>query len=130
MSFATPSLPQYIEYALPYNNAILNNSKLRDFGTISDLKRRYATSGTYRIIAKKTKDLENRMNPTFVSQDFSIGSEDINSEFVQLELSSPRDGVSLLDAMEFITKTIPNIEIISCSESIPTMEDIFVEINE
>ena len=70
------------------------------------------------------------MNPTFVSQDFSIGSEDINSEFVQLELSSPRDGVSLLDAMEFITKTIPNIEIISCSESIPTMEDIFVEINE
>lgn len=112
------------------NVAILNKSKLRDFGTISDLKRRYATSGTYRIIAKKTKDLENRMNPTFVSQDFSIDSEDINSEFVQLELSSPRDGLSLLDAMAFITKTIPDIEIISCSESIPTMEDIFVEINE
>lgn len=112
------------------NVAILNKSKLRDFGTISDLKRRYATSGTYRIIAKKTNDLENRMNPTFVSQDFSIDSEDINSEFVQLELSSPRDGLSLLDAMAFITKNIPDIEIISCSESIPTMEDIFVEINE
>lgn len=35
------------------NVAILNKSKLKDFGTISDLKRRYATSGTYRIVTKK-----------------------------------------------------------------------------
>lgn len=70
------------------------------------------------------------MNPTFVSQDFSIASEDINSEFVQLELSTLKDGLSMLDAMAFITKVFPNIELISCSESIPTMEDIFVEINE
>lgn len=112
------------------NVAILNKSKLKDFGTISDLKRRYATSGTYRIVTKKIKSLEDRVNLPSIFKDFSIKSEDINSEFVELELSSSKDNISLIEAMAFITKAIPNIEIISCSESIPTMEDIFVEINE
>lgn len=111
------------------NVAILNKSKLKDFGTISDLKRRYATSGTYRIVTKN-KSLEDRVNLPSIFKDFSIKSEDINSEFVELELSSSKDNISLIEAMAFITKAIPNIEIISCSESIPTMEDIFVEINE
>lgn len=112
------------------NVAILNKSKLKDFGTISDLKRRYATSGTYRIVTKKNKSLEDRVNLPSIFKDFSIKSEDINSEFVELELSSSKNNISLIEAMAFITKAIPNIEIISCSESIPTMEDIFVEINE
>lgn len=110
--------------------AILNKSKLRDFGTISDLKRRYAISGTYTIIAKKPKSLASIKYNSLVQEDFSIKSEDINSEFIQIELSTSKEKVSIMDAMAFITKAIPNIEIISCSESIPTMEDIFVEINE
>ena len=110
--------------------AILNKSKLRDFGSISDLKRRYATSGTYTVIAKITKSLAYKKSISLLQEDFSIRFEQINSEFVQIDLSSSREKVSIMDAMAFISKAIPSIEIISCSETIPTMEDIFIEINE
>lgn len=108
--------------------AILNKAKLHDFGAITDLKQKYSTLGSYIFVVKKSKSI-NLDTPSMNDQDFSIQYEDINSEIVQIELTSKKHSSSLLEALDYIIKKYPDMEIISCSESIPTMEDIFIGIN-
>lgn len=109
--------------------AILNKAKLHDFGSIIELKQKYSTSGSYVFMARKTK-LINLEPSSLDSRNFTIQSEDINTDIIQFELRCSKNDSSLLMAVDYLKEMYPGIDIISCSESIPTMEDIFVEINE
>lgn len=109
--------------------AILNKAKLQDFGSITDIKKKYSTNGRYYFNVKKSNLLifnrSNILNPSF-----SYKIIDIDPEIAKIEVVSLKKDSSLLNALEYLKNIFSHIDIISCAESIPSMEDIFVEINQ